>query len=376
MQFNVNGKPFYEQLSAVGKVINAKNALSILDNFLFRVEGDTLYITGSDQENIVTATVDIMEADGNGAVAVPAKKILEVLKEITAHALNIRIDANTYELTIEYQNGRFSFMGIDPAEFPRKEENDDTTEPVRFDVPASEVQRALELTLYAVSAEPIRPMMTGIFWDITPDKITFVSSDTHKLVRYINTESQPGVTASFIMPSKPASILKSLINKDMTDIHVEMDEKGANFTFDRFTLSCRFIKGNYPNYNRVIPKDNPFRLVTDRTSLLGGMRRASLFANKASSLVRLEISANEIKITGQDIDFSTLSEETVACEYTGNDMTIGFNAVYAQEVLANMTCDSIVIELSDPARPGVFMPLVQEENEDLVTIQMPMQVVE
>ena len=327
MKFNVAGKAFYEQLSAVAKVINAKNTLSILDNFLLRLSGETLYIIGSDQENEIIATIEVFDVDNDGAVAVSAKQLLEIVKEISSQPLTITVDENTFAIKIEYMSGHFDFMGVSPVEFPTKEEKADEVV-AEFSVPAAEVRRALELTLYADSTEPIRPMMTGVLWDIEPERITFVSSDTHKLVRYRNMEAKPGVTARFIMPAKPASIIKGLIDKDDTDVHIVATEKGASLSFGSYVLSCRFIKGNYPNYDRVIPTDNPFSLTADRATLLSGMRRASLFASKASSLVRLEISSSEIKITGQDLDYATLAEERVDCVYVGNPMTIGFNALY------------------------------------------------
>lgn len=375
MKFNVPGKAFYDQLSAVDKVINAKNTLSILDNFLLTVKDNTLYITGSDQENEIVATLEVFEADEDGSVAIPAKSLMEITKELTSQPLTFEIDKSTFSVKVSYLTGYFDFFGVNPAEFPNKEEKEEEVV-ASFSLPASEVRRALELTLYAVSTEQIRPMMTGIFWDVEEDKVTFVSSDTHKLVKYSNSMAAPGVRTSFILPAKPASILKSLISKEDTDIKIVTDSKGATFTFDNFTISCHFIKGNYPNYNRVIPADNPFYLVTDRQMLLSALRRTSISASKASSLVRLEISESEIRICGQDLDYSTLAEDRVDCQYQGNPMTIGFNAQYCQQVLSNMTCESVRIELSNPARPGVFIPVEQEENESLVAIQMPMQVLD
>ncbi len=374
MKFNVPGKALYDQLSAVSKVINAKNTLSILDNFLFVVKDNTLSITGSDQENTMTATLEIFDSEADGAVAVNSKKLLESVKEVTSQPLTISIDPDTLNVEVSYLSGHFNFLGVNPAEFPQKEEKSDEII-ADFRLPAAEVRRALDLTLFAVSSEPIRPMLTGVLWDIEESKVTFVSSDTHKLVRYINTMAAPGVKTSFIMPSKPASIIKSLLGKEDTDVHVVADAKGATFTFDGFTMSCRFIKGNFPAYNRVIPTDNPYHLIVDRQALLSAMRRASLAAS-STSLVRMEISENEIKLTGQDLDYSRLAEDRVDCEYSGNPMTIGFNAFFCIEVLSNMTCETIRFELSNPARPGVYMPLEQEADENLVIIQMPMQVLE
>ena len=374
MKFNVSGKTLYDRLSAVSKVVNSKNTLSILDNFLLSVKDNVLSITGSDQENVVTASLEVFDASEDGAVAVNAKRFLELAKEVSSQPLVIDVDLNTFNVNVEYLSGHFNFIGVNPAEFPQKEEQD-TEVTADFSLPASEVRRALEMTLYAVSTEQIRPMMTGVLWDIEESKVTFVSSDTHKLVRYANTSAAPGVKTSFIMPSKPASVIKSLIGKEDMDVHIVADTKGASFEFDGYKISCRFIKGNYPPYNRVIPVDNPFSLTVDRQTFLTGLRRASLLASN-HSLVRLDISASEIKITGQDLDYSTLAVDRVSCEYFGNPITIGFNAQFCQEVLSNMTCEMLKLDLSDPARPGVFSPLEQEEDENLVVILMPMQVIE
>ncbi|MDE5674184.1 MAG: DNA polymerase III subunit beta, partial [Muribaculaceae bacterium] len=249
MKFNIDGKLFQQQLQAVNKVISAKNALSILDNFLFELEGQWLTITGSDQENIVTARVEVMDSDGDGAVAVPAKSLLEITKEISNQPLTFSRNDVTGEIDVEFLNGRFRFMGINADEFPRGEKTE--KDAVVITVPSSVIQKGIDKTIYAVSTETIRPMMTGIYWDIHEGDITFVASDTHKLVRYINTEVNPGINRGFIMPAKPASILRGIIGKEEQDVTLTLGSKGARFEFGAYSLTCRFIKGNYPNYNRV-----------------------------------------------------------------------------------------------------------------------------
>lgn len=219
-------------------------------------------------------------------------------------------------------------------------------------------------------------MMTGVYWDFHENDITFVGSDTHKLVRYINSEYKPNRETSFILPGKPAGILRSLINKDTETVIIRKDEKSAIFTFGDFRLGCRFVKGAYPNYNRVIPVDNPNELTVDRQVLLSAMRRVSLFASKASSLVKMTMDNNSLNLDSQDLDYSTKANETVICSYDGNPLSIGFNAVYMVEVLNNLPGDNIVVKLSDPGRPGLFMPFEQKENEEVVMLQMPMQVIE
>lgn len=382
MKFNVSSKAMATQLTAVSKVINSKNALSILDNFLLKLEGNTLYITGSDQENVMTATLEVFDAEGEGSIAVPSKRILEMLKEVPGQPLTFYINDDNKEIDIRFMNGHFSFMGIDGNEFPVQTDNRE--EAKRVTLPCEVVRRGLETTLFAVGTETIRPIMTGVYWDICPlgeneeamPGITFVGTDTHKLVRYINTSTNPGLTFSFILPPKPASILRGLIGKEDGEIDIEMDDKSAKFTFGNYTLSCRFINGRYPNYNRVIPTNNPFELTVDRISLLNAMKRVSLFASPASSLVRINVRPNELLLAAQDFDYTLSAEERVECEYEGNSMTIGFNATYMIEVLSNILADTVVIRLSDPARPGIFVPLTNQEGEELLMLLMPMQVMD
>ncbi|MDE6796313.1 MAG: DNA polymerase III subunit beta [Muribaculaceae bacterium] len=374
MRFNIDGKLFQQQLQAVNKVINSKNALSILDNFLFELEDGMLKITGSDQENIVSSCVEVMDPEGNGAIAVPAKTLLEITKEISNQPLTFSLNETTNEINVSFLTGHFNFMGINADEYPRGDKMDANAQVL--EIPGSVVKKGIEKTIYAVSLETIRPMMTGIYWDIHEGDITFVASDTHKLVRYINYEVSPEIVRSFIMPAKPASILKGILDKDVESVKITIGAKGARFEFGAYTLTCRFIKGNYPNYNRVIPATNPFTVQVDRETFLNAMRRVAIFASKASNLVKFDLSAALMKLSAQDLDYGTSAEERVMCEYEGNPLTIGFNASFTVEILSNLGGETVVMRLSDPARPGIFEPLEQEPNENIVTIQMPLQVIE
>lgn len=374
MKFNIDGKIFQQQLQAVNKVINSKNTLSILDNFLFELHDGELTITGSDQENIVTTRFAVNDSEGEGAIAVPAKSLLEITKEVSNQPLTFILNEETGEIDMEFLTGHFRFMGINADEYPRGEEMEgDTT---TIELPAAVVRKGIEKTIYAVSLEPIRPMMTGIYWDIHEGDITFVASDTHKLVRYINTESNPGIVKSFIMPAKPASIIKSVLDKETETVKLTIGGKGAKFEFGNFTINCRFIKGNYPNYNRVIPESNPFEAKIDREAFVNAMRRVAIFASKASNLVKFDLTPTSMRLSAQDLDYGTSAEEKVMCEYEGNPLTIGFNAAFTVEILNNMGGEGVIMRLSDPARPGIFEPMEQEPNENLVTIQMPLQVIE
>lgn len=372
MKFNVEGKAFQQQLQAVSKVINAKNTLRILDNFLFRIEGDRLSITGSDSENVLTGHVSIMDNEGEGAIAVPAKRLLEITKEIDNQPLTFYINDETKEIDLRFLNGHFNFMGVDAAEYPEPRKlGEDSRELV---LPADMVLKGINNTWFAVSSDLARPVMTGIYFDIHNDDVTFVSSDTHKLVRYINTEKAPGMETSFILPGKTAGIIRNLIGKEDADIKLTFDAKGGIFEFGEYFLHTVFVNGNYPNYNRVIPQDNPFALVVDRGSLVRALRRVNLFAPKSSNLVVLSLETNNLVISAQDLDYGTSAEERVSCEYEGNSMVVGFNGVFMVEILSNMVDESIVLRLSDPARPGIYSGLEPKEGENLVVIQMPMQV--
>lgn len=373
MKFNIDGKVFQQQLQAVNKVINSKNTVTILDNFLFELEGERLTITGSDQENVVSANLIVMDSDGVGSIAVSAKTLLEITKEISNQPIEFRLNDITGEIEINFLNGNFKFMGTNANEFPRGDNEAENLQSITL--PGSAVIKGIENTIYAVSTETIRPIMTGIYWDIHENDITFVASDTHKLVRFINQTVSPGFERGFIMPFKPASILKSIIKEDDT-VTISLGEKGAKFEFGDYSLSCRFIKGNYPNYNRVIPESNPYRVTIDRQSFLMAMRRVAIFASKASNLVKFELKDGHLLLAAQDLDYGTSAKETVICDYDGEEMTIGFNSVFTIEIINNISGDEMVVTLSDPARPGVFEPLKQEEGYSLVTIQMPMQVIE
>ncbi|MDE7403013.1 MAG: DNA polymerase III subunit beta [Muribaculaceae bacterium] len=373
MKFNVDGKSFNQQLQAVSKVINAKNTLNILENFLIRLDGEQITITGSDSENKLTVVLPVLNSEGEGAIAVPAKRLLEITKEIDNQPLEITVNESTFEIELKFLNGHFNFMGVDAADYPLGRSLDADAQVL--ELPSHMVSRGIENTLFAVSSEMSRPVMTGIFWDIHPNDVTFVSSDTHKLVRYINSEKAPEIEASFILPAKTASIIKSLLSKDDAEVRISFDRKGGTFEFGDYTLYSVFLNGTYPNYNRVIPQDNPFVITADRVSLINSMRRVNLFAPKSSNLVVLDLKPGAVTVKAQDLDYGTSAEEHLVCEYEGNNMVVGFNGVFMVEILTNMNCDTVTLRMSDPARPCLYEALEKQEGESLVTIQMPMQVI-
>lgn len=375
MKFNVQGRELLNQLTAVSKVLGAKNALSIFDNFYLEVKGDRLVITGSDQETVLVAEVDIMDAEGEGSFCVNAKRMIEMVKEVASQPLSFEINDATFHIKVQYLSGFFEFMGISGADYPTnpiKNEGDKTA----FSIPAEVLRAGLDYTLFAVSTDTIRPVMTGICLDVTENSINVVSSDTHKLVRYMNTTYVPDCQVRFIVPGKTASVLRGLIAKEEGMIEIVMDSVSASFSFDRFSLSTRFVKGNYPNYNRVIPEENPYSLTVDRETLLAAVRRVSVFASKASSLISVDLQTDVIRLASQDLDLSIQAREEVACSSSTQPMTIGFNAQYMIEILNNLPGDDIRMEFSMPSRPGIYIPENLGEGESLVMMQMPMQVIE
>lgn len=371
MKFVLQSKALQTQLQAVSKVINTKNAMSILDNFLFIVEGNRLTIVGSDQENIMKASLNVEESDRDGRFALNAKRLLDMLKEVSNQGLTFVLDESTMAVDIQFLTGHFSLMAVDAKEYPIGDEIEATAQ--RLTIPADVVQKGIEATAFAVSTETLRPVMMGIFWDIHPEDITFVSSDTHKLVRYINTSTAPGITTSFITPAKPANILRGIISAEDTEVEAIIGEKNATFNVGDYSLTCRFIKGNYPDYKRVIPVDNPFNVEVNRNDLLSATRRIALSASQATGLVKLDISDNQIHLSASDSDYHLSAEDNITCSYNGNQMTIGFKAQFIIEVLSSMKGDSVNLKLSDPSRPGIFIPETQQDNEDMLILLMPMQ---
>ena len=371
MKFNIPSKSLLSQLSLVSKVVNSKNSISILDNFLFELSGDQLAITGSDSETTLSTRVNVMEAEGEGKFAVNVKKLLDLLKELPDQPLLFEIDDETFEIIITYQNGQYNFVGIDGNEFPQRSAMDVAAK--SYTIPVKEIMAGIDHTLFAAGTDELHPIMMSVYWNITPDNAVFVATDTHKLVRYTNNRIHTGVEDSFILPTKPANILKSVLVKEDGDVKISTDAKGAVFESASFTLSCRFVSGRYPNYNSVIPQNNPFKLVVDRVSLLNAIRRVSVFAN-ASGLVMFQLKENEIYMKAEDREFSTMAEERMTCDYQGEEMLIGFNNSRMLDVLNSMSDDTVIINLSGPARAGVFLPETQEDGEEMLVLLMPMMV--
>ena len=373
MKFNVPSKQLFGNLSILGKIVQSKNAISILDNFLFTLDDDSIVVTASDSETTMTVRMPVFDAEGSGSFAVNVKNILELLKELADQPVTFTVDDERFDITLDYLNGQSRFVGIDGAQYPQKDEP--KGEVVEMQLGCAEVAKGIVNTAYAVGTEEIRRIMMGIYWDIKPDNVTFVASDTHKLVRYRNSLLQPGVTTSFILPQKPAQVLANMLSKseDGANVSVTLDERSATFETADYSLTTRFINGKYPNYESVIPKNNPYEMLVDRLQMLNAVRRVSVFSS-VGGLVTLDLSESEVKVHTQDVDFSTYADEAIPCDYKGQSMVMGFNDDKLVEILGNMPCEMVKLTLSDPSRAGVFMPEKNEEGEDLLVLLMPMMI--
>ena len=370
MKFIVSSTALSIHLQAVSRVINSKNALPILDCFLFDLQEGTLSVTASDSETTMVTSLEVNESDADGRFAVTAKTLLDALKEIPEQPLAFDVNINTLEINVQYQNGKYSLMGQNADEFPQLTQLGDNA--VRVEIDAEVLLNGINRSVFATADDELRPVMNGIYFDITTDDITMVASDGHKLVRCKTLAARGNERAAFILPKKPANLMKNLLAREQGIVTIEFDERNAVFTLENHRMVCRLIEGRYPNYNSVIPQNNPYKVTMDRQSLIGALRRVSIFSSQASSLIKLRLSNNQITISAQDIDFSTSAEETQTCQYDGNDMSIGFKSTFLLDILNNISAEEVVIELADPSRAGVIIPVEQEENEDLLMLLMPM----
>ncbi len=370
MKFIVSSTALSSHLQAVSRVINSKNTLPILDCFLFELEDGTLSVTVSDSETTMVTTLEVNESDTNGRFAVAAKTLLDALKEIPEQPLMFHINPDNYEITVQYQNGKYSLMGQNADEFPQSAILSDSA--VRVELKADILLAGINRSVFATADDELRPVMNGIYFDITTDDITMVASDGHKLVRCKTLVANGTERAAFILPKKPAVLLKSLLPKEQGSVVIEFDERNAVFMLENYRMVCRLIEGRYPNYNSVIPQNNPHKVTVDRQQLLGALRRVSIFSSQASSLIKLRMQENQIVVSAQDVDFSTSAEETLVCQYAGVAMSIGFKSTFLIDILNNIAAEEVVIELADPSRAGVVIPVEQEDNEDLLMLLMPM----
>ncbi len=370
MKFDVSSTALLSCLQSISKVIASKNSLPILDSFLFNLEGNTLTVTASDAETRLVTSVEVMNVQGAGLFAISAKILLDPLKELPEQPLTFDINDENLEVFIHFQNGKYNFIGQKGDTYPRQKPLKENAVTLLIDAPV--LLSGVSRSLFATADDELRPVMNGVYFDIHADDLTFVATDGHKLVRLRNLSIQSSEQASFILPKKPANLLKTLLAKETGVVQVKFDDNNAYLTCANFEMVCRLIEGRYPNYNGVIPQENPYKVIIDRISFLNALKRVSVFSNQASSLVKLHLKDNLMTVSAQDIDFSTSAEERIVCQFEGTELNIGFKATYLIEILGNIGSEEVILELADPTRAGLLVPAENAENEDLLMLLMPM----
>jgi len=374
MKFVVSSTDLLSHLSAISKVISSKSTMPILDNFLFQLSENELTVTASDLESTLITSIELDNTEGEGTIAAPAKLLTDTLKEFPEQPLTFQIDQDTLTIEIFSENGKFSIAGQNGNDFPELPTLDEDSASI-IQVNHGVLQKGIEKTLFATADDELRPVMNGIFIELTPEFMSFVASDAHKLVRYRRTDASSEVESSFILPKKPSGLLKNLLPKEEFDVKLEFDDKNAFFTLSNYKLICRLVEGNYPSYNSVIPGNNSNKMIIDRLAFYNTVKRVSVFSNQASNLVKLGLNDNQLVVSAQDIDFSISAVERLKCEYEGDEMEIGFKSTFLQEILSNISTGDVKLELSDATRAGLLLPAeTEDEEEDMLMLLMPMMI--
>ncbi len=368
MNFVVSSTTLLRHLKSISGVLNTSNTIPILDCFLFDLNNGELTVYASDMETTITTSLKVEAKDG-GLIAIPAKTLLEALTNLPEQPVSFIIDNKKFSAKLKTETGDYTLTGHNGEEYPKLPKVESATSVViKSDVLAS----AINKTIFATGNDDLRPVMSGVFCQFSDSNSIFVATDAHKLVRYTRSDAKAGASASFIMPKKPLNVLKNLLAGVDDAVKVEFNKTNAYFSFGNINLVCRLIDGKYPNYDAVIPKNNPNKLTMDRSAFLGAIRRVSVFANKATHQIRLRIAGSSLTISAEDLDFANEGHETLACTYAGENMEIGFNSKFVLEMLSNLDSDEITIQMSAPNRAGIIVP-TQKANpaEDILMLVMP-----
>ncbi len=374
MKFVVSSTDLLGHLSSVSKVISSKSTMPILDNFLFQLTETNLIITASDLESTLITQMELENIEGEGVIAVPARLLIDTLKEFPEQPLTFQVNNENYGIEIFSDNGKYTIVGQSGEDFPELPGVDEEAA-TTVTIASRILLKGVDKTLFATADDELRPVMNGIFVELSAENIGFVASDAHKLVRYRRSDAMAEFDSSFILPKKPASLLRNLLPKEESDVKLEFDDKNAIFTLTKYRLICRLVEGNYPSYNSVIPTTNPNKMTIDRLAFYNTVKRVSVFSNQASNLVKLNINSNQLVVSAQDIDFSISAVERLGCEYEGEEIEIGFKSTFLLEILANISASDVRMEMSDPSRAGLLLPAeTEEEAEDVLMLLMPMMI--
>jgi len=362
MKFIVSSSQLLKQLQVLGGVINNSNTLPILDNFLFELNQNELKISASDLETTMSTTIDV-ESSSEGSVAISARLLLDTLKTFPNQPLTFKTEENNIE--ISSSQGKYDMAYFDGSEFPKAVSIESPSSTI---IPGAILATAISKTIFAAGNDDLRPVMSGVFFQFATDSLTFVATDAHKLVKYARTDVVANEAAEFIMPKKPLNLLKGILGGSNSDVTIEYNDANAKFTFDNVVLVCRLIDGKYPNYEAVIPKENPNKLTVDRGTFLNSVKRVSIFSSKTTHQIRLKMAGTELNISAEDVDYSNKAEERLICDYQGDDLQIGFNSRFLSEMLSNLTSNEILIEMSLPNRAGILTPIDGVEEGEYVTM--------
>ena len=374
MKFNVPSKTLSGFVSAVSKVINSKNPLTILNNFLFVLEENTLTVKASDSENSLVARLEVTGAEGEGSFCLDARRIVELLRELPDQGITFDINDDNLEVKISYSSGDYSTVGLNGREYPEPEQVD-AGDRLSFVCPTEVVMKGIENTLFAVGTDDLRPQMMGILWDVRPDHIVLVDTDTRKLVKFTNSLVQPECECSFILPLKPATVLKNVFVKE-DSIRVTVSERNVRFESESYTFDCRLIKGNFPPYERVIPANNPYTLTIDRQSLINSLRRVCVFGDDGNGLVKFKLSSDNLTLRAQDSSYGTSGLESLPCQYDGAELLIGFGAPYLLEIFNTLSTADVMMKLADPSHAAICLPSENAPGTELLMLLMPMHIVD
>ncbi len=356
-----------KQLLAVNGASSSSTVLPILENFLFEIKDGTLTVSATDLQTSMTTSLAV-ESKEDGKVAIPSKILLETLKTLPDQPISFSVDDKTFSIEISAGDGKYKLSGENGEDFPKIPVVENASSVA---MPASILAEAINKTLFAVSSDELRPAMTGVYCQLSPEHITFVATDAHKLVRYRRLDTKSESATTFILPKKALTLLKSSLPSDEVPVAIEYNNTSAFFRFGNINLICRLIDERYPDYEAVIPKDNPNKLVIDRSLFLNCLRRVVIFANKTTHQVRLKINGSELNISSEDIDFANEAHERLTCQYEGEDMEIGFNAKFLIEMLNNLGGEEVLLEMSSPNRAGLLMPQTHDDQEDVLMLVMP-----
>jgi DNA polymerase-3 subunit beta len=367
MKFIVSSSQLLKQLQILGGVINSNNTLPILDNFLFELSNNELRISASDLETTMSTSLEV-EADESGAIAVPARLLLDILKTFAEQPLTFKVEDN-HTIEISSDSGKYALAYADGEEFPKAVELDS---PSSATLTGGILANGISKTIFASGNDDLRPVMSGVFFQLSPESLIFVATDAHKLVKYVRTDVHANEVAEFIMPKKPLNLLKNILAGSEEEVRIDYNDTNARFSFGNSVLICRLIDGKYPNYEAVIPRENPNKLTLDRSSFYNSVRRVSIFSSKTTHQIRLKMAGTELKISAEDLDFSNKADERLQCSYEGDDMQIGFNSRFLLEMLNHLGSNEILLEMSLPNRAGILTPVDGlEEGEEITMLVMP-----